>query len=167
MTIITQSFLTRVFFITIISEVLCNNSKVLEKYLKCPFFIFFFPFTQNICFLSQCTICFCGSGLGFLGNGCRSDLDWLCCQLDCSVSGGGTCKCSSEASKQGAIQELCISGLKETTQMAFWGSIWLRGHWFEDSRRQQGIRREPNQRCGQDGWDGGLWRTKVWLQWKV
>jgi len=43
MTIITQSFLTRVFFITIILEVHCNNSEALEKYLKCLFFFFLHP----------------------------------------------------------------------------------------------------------------------------
>lgn len=100
MTIITQSFLTRAFFITIILEAFCNNSEVPgKKKIWNASFYFFSPFTQNTCFLPLCTICFCGSGLSFLGNGCRSDHDWLCCQLDCSVSGSGTSKCSSEASK--------------------------------------------------------------------
>lgn len=42
------------------------------------------------------------------------------------------------------------------------GECVTQGHWFEENRRQRGMKKEPNERCWQDGWDG-----EVWLQWKL
>lgn len=43
------------------------------------------------------------------------------------------------------------------------GECVTQGHWFEENRRQQGMKKRSQMRGGwQDGWDGG-----VWLQWKL
>lgn len=161
MTIITQSFLTRTFFITIILEVLCNNSEVLGKKSEMALFYFFSPSPKiHVSFHCVQSVSVAVAWVS-LETAAGQTLIGCVVSLIAVFQAVGPLSAAPKQVNRGLSKGFALVVWKKPHRWHL-GECVTQGHWFEENRRQQGMKKEPNERCWQDGWDGG-----VWLQWKL
>lgn len=169
MTIITQSFLTRAFFITIILEAFCNNSEVPgKKNLKC-LFLFFFPPSPKIHVSFHCV------------QSVSVAVAWVSLEtaagqtmIGCVVSLIAVFQAVGPLS---AAPKQVNRGLSKGFALVVWkkphrwhlGECVTQGHWFEENRRQQGMKKKKRAKWEVDGRMAGMekfgcsenWRSLV------
>lgn len=162
MTIITQSFLTRAFFITIILEVFCNNSEVLGgKKTWNGSFYFFSPSPKiHVSFHCVQSVSVAVAWVS-LETAAGQTLIGCVVSLIAVFQAVGPLSAALKQVNRGLSKGFALVVWKKPHRWHL-GECVTQGHWFEENRRQQGMKKEPNEGCWQDGWDGG-----VWLQWKL